>query len=151
MVLIFYLKFGHPTQINDLKYYLLNSIKSSLIGRRTTREREAPSSKQECQRSVNRCPERTTLYRARLIFGFEHLPPIRGGPLRARKRFNYLDFVFCLICMSFVYLFLYHACIYSLLDYIESLCGIATPLACLSNYIKFTTLVFSLQTLFARV
>ena len=43
---------------------------------------------------MNRCPERTTLYRARLIFGFEHLPSIRGGPLRTRKRFNYLDFVF---------------------------------------------------------
>ena len=56
--------------------------------------KEAPSRELECQSSVNRCPERTTLYRARLIFGFEHLPPIRGGPLRARKRFNYLDFVF---------------------------------------------------------
>jgi hypothetical protein len=99
---------------------------------------------------VNRCPERTTLYCARLIFGFEHLPPIRGGPLRARKRFNYLDFVFCLICMSFVYLFLYHACIYSLLDYIESLCGIATPLVLFfTNYIKYTILAFHFN-LFAR-
>ena len=75
--------------------------------------------------------KRTTLYRARLIFGFEHLPPILGGPLRARKRFNYSRFV--LLDLYELYLFnLYPACMYSLLDYIESLCGIATPLACLS-------------------
>jgi hypothetical protein len=95
------------------------------------KSKEAPSRELEYQSSVNRCPERTTLYRARLIFGFEHLPPILGGPLRARKRFNYSRFV--LLDLYELYLFnLYPACMYSLLDYIESLCGIATPLACLS-------------------
>ena len=90
------LKFPYHLQyyFNQLYKLYKTTVSNCPTTSRRSELKEAPSSKLECQSSVNRCPERTTLYRARLIFGFEHLPPIRGGPLRARKRFNYLDFVF---------------------------------------------------------
>jgi hypothetical protein len=90
-------------------------------------------------------PERTTLYRARLIFGFEHLPPIRGGPHRARKRFNYFRFV--LLDLYELYLiYTLHVCIHYLI--IWRACAASPHLLLVYYYIKYTILV-SLQPLSA--